>query len=304
VSRIGFIGLGNMGFPMAGRLAAAGHALVVSDVASEVVDRFILEHPTTAQRVSDVGWSGCSAIITMLPNSAIVEKALVAGGVLDAADPNALIIDMSSAEPVRSRNLGQRVIAGGLRYLDAPVSGGVRGAVNGALAIMVGGRDEDLAEARVWFEVLGRSIVHVGGVGTGHAAKALNNVVSAASVIATVEALRVGEAFGIDPSILVDVLNSSSGRSNTSENKAKQFMLSGAFNSGFPIGLMTKDIRIAAALADELDIETPLADRNRELWERACQAGHAEADHTELYRIDLAQATAENETHGDTDDAR
>jgi 3-hydroxyisobutyrate dehydrogenase len=218
----------------------------------------------------------------MLPNSDIVE-AVLTGGVAAAASLNTLFIDMSSSEPIRSRDLGACLERQGMRYLDAPVSGGVRGAQNGQLAIMVGGRWHDLDQATELFEVLGKSVIHVGDAGSGHAAKALNNLVSAASVAATVEALRVGERFGIDPATLTQVLNASSGRSNTSENKVAQFMLSGTFGSGFPIGLMTKDIKIATALADSLGVDARFSHDCEAIWQSVLDAGHGAEDHTRMY---------------------
>jgi 3-hydroxyisobutyrate dehydrogenase len=150
---------------------------------------------------------------------------------------------------------------------------------------MVGGRSQDLDQAKELFGILGKSVVHVGEAGAGHAAKALNNLVSAASVLATVEALRVAEAFGINPDTFTEVLNASSGRSNTSENKVRQFMLSGTFGSGFPIGLMTKDIRIATALAASLRVDSPFSGDCQQLWEAALEAGFAAEDHTKMYEI-------------------
>jgi 3-hydroxyisobutyrate dehydrogenase len=289
MSIIGFIGLGNMGFPMAGRLADAGHALIVEDRDQGAVQRFQSQYPGS-RIVTDIkAWQGADVIITMLPNSDIVE-AVLNGGVAATASLNTLFIDMSSSEPIRSRDLGARLEEQGMRYLDAPVSGGVRGAQNGQLAIMVGGRRQDLDQAKELFNVLGKSVIHVGQAGAGHAAKALNNLVSAASVAATVEALHVGERFGIDPATLTEVLNASSGRSNTSENKVTQFMLSGTFGSGFPIGLMTKDIKIATALADSLGIEAPFSHDCEAIWQSVLDAGHSSEDHTRMYDY-LANST-------------
>lgn len=282
MSTIGFIGLGNMGFPMASRLAGAGHRVIVDDRDKDAVQRFTKENPEAGAASSASAWQDADIIITMLPNSAIVES-VITGGVAAAASLNTLFIDMSSSEPLRSRDLAGRLEQQGMRYLDAPVSGGVRGAQNGQLAIMVGGRWQDVDQAKELFEVLGRSTIHVGQAGAGHAAKALNNLVSAASVAATVEALRVGERFGIDPKVLTDVLNSSSGRSNTSENKVAQFMLSGTYGSGFPIGLMTKDIKIATALADSLGIEAPFSHNCEAIWQSVLDAGHGTEDHTRMY---------------------
>ncbi|GAB13788.1 2-hydroxy-3-oxopropionate reductase [Arthrobacter globiformis NBRC 12137] len=282
MSTIGFVGLGNMGFPMASRLAEAGHRLIVEDRDQGAVQRFQDQHPGSRTAIDVKAWQDADIIITMLPSSDIVE-AVLSGGVAAAASLNTLFIDMSSSEPIRSRNLGQRLEQQGMRYLDAPVSGGVRGAQNGQLAIMVGGNWQDLDQAKDIFDVLGKSVIHVGKAGSGHAAKALNNLVSAASVAATVEALRVGERFGIDPATMTEVLNASSGRSNTSENKVAQFMLSGTFGSGFPIGLMTKDIKIATALADSLGVEAPFSHDCETIWQSVLDAGHGADDHTRMY---------------------
>lgn len=221
----------------------------------------------------------------MLPNSAIVESVLINDGVTDQARANTLVVDMSSSEPIRSRALGQVLRDKQLRYVDAPVSGGVKGAEEGRLAIMTGGDPGDLAELRTLFDIMGRSTIHVGPVGAGHAAKALNNLVSAASVAVTVEALHVAERFGIEGDRFVEVLNASTGRSNTSENKVRQFMLSNSFASGFPIGLMTKDIEIALNLAEELNVRVQLSDAVGELWNNACNDGHALEDHTRMYEL-------------------
>ena len=289
MSTIGFIGLGNMGFPMASRLADANHTLIVEDRDKGAVQRFQEQHTTSRNATDAKAWQDADIIITMLPNSDIVE-AVLAGGVAGAASLNTLFIDMSSSEPIRSRDLGDRLESQGMRYLDAPVSGGVRGAQNGQLAIMVGGRWHDLDQAKDILDVLGKSVIHVGDAGSGHAAKALNNLVSAASVAATVEALRVGERFGIDPATLTQVLNASSGRSNTSENKVAQFMLSGTFASGFPIGLMTKDIKIATALADSLGIDARFSQDCETIWQSILDAGHGAQDHTRMYEY-LANPT-------------
>lgn len=284
MTAIGFIGLGNMGFPMAGRLAEAGHKVLVHDAQPGAVERFLELHPNaTAGQIA--GWDSAAVIITMLPTSAIVEKVVLDGGVAAAALPNTLFIDMSSAEPLRSQQLAETLTSKGLRYVDAPVSGGVRGAVNGQLAIMTGGSRDDVGEAQPLFDAMGKSTVHVGQAGAGHAAKALNNLVSAASVAVTVEALHIGERFGIDPATLTAVLNASSGRSNTSENKVAQFMLSGSFGSGFPIGLMTKDVNIALDLADQLHTPAELSHHCAQLWRQAVADGFGAEDHTRMYEV-------------------
>lgn len=300
---IGFIGLGNMGFPMAARLADAGHNLIVADRDEKVVDAFVAKHPSSRSADQrDNVWAEGEVIITMLSNSDVVEEVLLKGSLMEQVKPNTLFIDMSSSEPLRSRNLSAILAEKGLRYLDAPVSGGVRGAQTGQLAIMVGGDQQDLDQVRGIFNVLGKTAIHVGLAGAGHAAKALNNLVSAATILVTVEALHVGEAFGIPPETLTDVLNASTGRSHTTENKVRQFMLNNSYSSGFPIGLMNKDIRIATSLSDSLGIDSSFSRNCNALWNAAAQAGHANEDHTKMYEI-LALMTSNHPEGADQKDA-
>lgn len=282
-TRIGFIGLGMMGAPMARRLAQAGYALVLNDADPErtraLCDELRAE-PLTPETAATL-----DVLITMLPNSAVVEEVLLSKGLADALPRGATVIDMSSSEPVRSRTLGETLAAKGIGYLDAPVSGGVKRAVDGSLAILVGGEETLLARHRPVLEAMGRSILHIGAAGAGHAAKALNNFVSAAGLIATVEALHVAQRFGIDPAVMADVLNASTGRSNTSENKVKPFMLSGSFASGFSLKLMDKDLGIAQALASSVDYPLAFGRHGIALWHAVADKADASSDHTEMYRF-------------------
>lgn len=303
MSTVGFIGLGNMGTPMAGRLAGAGHRLIVHDQSSEAVEAFRTAHPGSST-AEETGWQDAETIITMLPTSDIVEQVLLEGSATADARASTLFIDMSSAEPTRSHQLGEALAERGMRYVDAPVSGGVQGAVEGRLAIMVGGAVEDVDQAMPLFEAMGRSIIRVGAAGAGHAAKALNNLVSAATVTVTSEALHIGKRFGIDPQILTDVLNSSSGRSATTENKVARFMLSGSFDSGFPIGLMSKDVNIALALAADVGAEAVLSRCCADLWRAAVADGHAREDHTKMYAILGRGASDGSDPEGTHDERR
>jgi 3-hydroxyisobutyrate dehydrogenase len=284
--RIGFIGLGMMGAPMVQCLVNAGFDLYIDDADAARADTLAAQ--TGAQRLTHDNAAALDALITMLPNSAIVESVLLGGGDDGWASrlaKGAVVIDMSSSEPERSRKLGAALEERGLAYLDAPVSGGVKKAKEGTLAILVGGRADVLAQYQPVLEAMGKNILHIGGAGSGHAAKALNNYVSAAGLAATVEALLVAQRFGIEPEAMTDVLNASSGRSNTSENKVKQFMLSGTFASGFALQLMNKDLKIAHALAQSVGYPMTLGDTVTAVWSEAAQRSTPATDHTEMYRL-------------------
>lgn len=283
MNRIGFIGLGMMGMPMAHLLHAAGHELVVQDARAEAAATFAAAHPGSLVAGRSGDFASCEVVVTMLPNSDIVEAVLVP--LAAHLRRGAAVIEMSSADPNRTRALAARLQEQGVMLIDAPVSGGVKKAVAGTLAIMVGGDRATFEQLRPVLEVMGKSITHVGPVGAGHALKALNNYVSAAALIATAEAIHVGAAFGIDAKTTVDVINASTGKNNTTENKAHQFMLNGAFNSGFSLALQAKDVGIAATLGPSLGLPMALAQEVYGMTAAASEALGPGADHTELYRF-------------------
>lgn len=282
MSKIAFIGLGMMGAPMAHLLHQAGHSLIVQDANPAALEKFLSQHSGASQADSAGQIADAEFIITILPNSDIVDA--VVSPLLPHLRPGTTIIEMSSADPVRTRELAAKVGATGAKLIDAPVSGGVKKAVDGSLAIMVGGDDADIQACLVVLQTMGKSITHVGPVAAGHALKALNNYVSAAALIATAEAIHVGKAFGLDPTVIVDVIQASTGRNNTTENKAKQYMLNGAFNSGFSLALQAKDVGIAATLAKALQIDLALGKHVAALTQEASEALGPQADHTEMYR--------------------
>ncbi|MGB7481975.1 MAG: NAD(P)-dependent oxidoreductase [Burkholderiaceae bacterium] len=292
MQKICFIGLGMMGSPMAARLAQAGYPLWVADADAGRARQFAAEHGASAVALAERALPAVDVVITMLPNSAIVESVLLgadgkgeADGLLPQLAAGTCVIDMSSSEPLRSRALAATLAARGVQFLDAPVSGGVKRAVDGSLAIIVGG-DAVLFEAqKSLLACMGKSLFHVGPAGAGHAVKALNNYVSAAGLVAAVEALRVGERFGVDPAVITDVLNVSSGSNNTTLNKVKQFMLNGAFNSGFSLQLMAKDLGIAMQLGRDLEYPMALGEECLALWTNAAKSLDRTADHTEMYRL-------------------
>jgi 3-hydroxyisobutyrate dehydrogenase len=270
---------------MASRLHAAGFALTVGDIAADVVDRFVAEHPGSAAADDPAAYGDVETLILSLPSSAVVEAVLEDEKTANALARGTVVVDMSSSEPARTRALADRLAGLGLRLVDAPVSGGVRGAVAGSLAILTGGDAVDLDQVAPVFVPLAKTVIAVGPVGSGHAAKALNNLVSAATLSVTVEALRLGERFGIAPETMTEVLNSSSGRSNTSENKVSQFMTSGTYGSGFALQLMAKDVGIAVDLADDLGQRVDVADEVARQWRRVAAKVTPRTDHTQMYEL-------------------
>jgi 3-hydroxyisobutyrate dehydrogenase len=277
---VGFVGLGRMGDPMVRRVAAGGVAVRGYDAAAGATEG--LAGVVTAVDSAADAAAGAPVVILMLPDSDVVEK-VVDGGLLDALGDGALLVDMSSSEPLRTRALARRVGERGVTLVDAPVSGGVSGARAGTLTIMVGGPADAAATLTPLLSLMGR-VRHVGDVGAGHALKALNNLMSAAHLLASSEAILAGERFGLDPAVMLDAVNGSSGRSGSTENKWPNYVLPETYDSGFTAGLMVKDIRIALGLAEATGAPSQLAARTVELWGRAVEQLGPGADHTEIVR--------------------
>lgn len=284
-----FIGLGMMGYPMAALLSKAGYALSVADADTDRARQFAEQYHVGTIAPDQPSAIEADVVITMLPSSAVVEAVLLGAdgktGIAPHLKPGTTVIDMSSSEPMRSRQLAETLAAKDIRFIDAPVSGGVKKATDGSLAIMVGGAKETFDACADILGEMGKTLFHVGGPGAGHAIKALNNYVSAAGMVAAIEALHVGERFGLDPAIMTDVINASSGRNNTTENKIKQFMLNGTFNSAFALQLMAKDLGIAMDLGKSLGYPMPLGDECRGIWDSAASRLDRTGDHTEMYRL-------------------
>jgi 3-hydroxyisobutyrate dehydrogenase len=285
MTAIGFIGLGRMGGPMAARLIAAGHSLVVLDANAETQAGFLAAHGgQAAARPNDVAQAS-EVVITMLPTSADVADVLYeANGLLAGLRSEALVIEMSSGVPGRTQTFAADVARVSADLIDAPVSGGVARAQTGELAIMVGGAAAVVERARPILAAMGTSILPTGKVGSAHAMKALNNLVSAAGFMISVEALLIGKRFGLDPRVMVDVLNASTGVNNATQKKLKPFVLSRTFDSGFAIDLMVKDLTIALGIARDGGTAAPLSAQVRELWAAALASGVG-PDHTDAARF-------------------
>jgi 3-hydroxyisobutyrate dehydrogenase len=278
--RIGFVGLGQMGAPMARNLARAGFGLAVADANAAAVERLAAELACeTPESLVAVG-AGCRVVITMLPDGKAVREVVLA---MEPAR-HSIVIDMSSSSPVGTRELGRALAERGVALVDAPVSGGVKRAIDGSLSIMAGGEPATIERVRPVLAAMGRQIFLTGPLGSGHAMKALNNYVSAAGLAAAAEAVLAGSRFGLDPAAMVAILNASTGKNNSTENKFPQFVLSRAFNSGFSLGLMVKDLRTALELAHATGTPAPLGEACVEAWARAEQLLGGQADHTAVVK--------------------
>jgi 3-hydroxyisobutyrate dehydrogenase len=259
--RVGFIGIGAMGWPMSANIVKGGHGLVVWDADRERMARFTREvGGRAAADLAEV--AGCEAVVTMLPTSKIVRQALFEdqdGAFAKAIRPGVIVVDMSSSEPADTQALGPRLAERGAVLIDAPVSGAVPRAVTGTLAIMIGGENEAAIEkVSPLLLTIGEKLFRTGPLGSGHAMKALNNFVAAAGFAAACEALLIGQRFGLEGQTMVDIWNVSTGRNFATEVVIKNEVLTGRFGGSFALGLMAKDVGIAAGLGREVGLDAPL----------------------------------------------
>jgi 3-hydroxyisobutyrate dehydrogenase len=285
LQKIAFIGLGQMGTPMGAHLVKAGYRVVGFDL-SEAARQSFAQAGAEAANTIEEALSDADYVITMLPNGKIVQSALLDNQAFLRTKKGAILLEMSSSEPGQTVELS-KALGAHIRMLDCPVSGGVKRAVEGTLTIMVGGDPALKEEAEPVLQAMAAKIFYCGTVGAGHAMKAINNFVSGAGLVAAVEALNLGKAFGIEGERIVDVLNASSGKNNATEVKMKQFVLSGTFGSGFAMGLMAKDIRIAANLSSALGLDQPSLRQTADLWQEAAEKIGGQADHTRFYDFAL-----------------
>jgi 3-hydroxyisobutyrate dehydrogenase len=281
---VAFIGVGAMGAPMAACIAHAQHALTVYDVVRERAEQVATEHGC---RVADRldGLAGSDFVVTMLPTGQIVRDLYLRDGLAQKLRRGAIALDMSSSDPVGTRELGAALAACGITLIDAPVSGGVPRALQGTLSIMIGGDDPAAIDrARPLLRAMGDRLFDTGGLGSGHAMKALNNFVAAAGFAACAEALLAGQRFGLDPARMVEILNVSTGRSFHTDLVLREHVVEGRFATGFQLGLLAKDVRIAADLARELRLDAPLVRLVSERFEAARDALGYTRDHTEAIK--------------------
>jgi 3-hydroxyisobutyrate dehydrogenase len=289
---VGFIGLGRMGWPMATNLLLAGYQLIARDADREVELRFADRLGAVAGREA-TAFSAADVVITMLPDGGVVQDALLRDGIADALSSRTVVIDMSSSSPHDTRQLGRELAGRSIALIDAPVSGGVARATDATLAIMVGA-DDEAAVDRVLpiLSALGGRTFRTGPLGSGHAMKALNNFCAAAGYAALAEALVLGRSFGLTPSTMVDIVNNSTGRSFCSDVVFPDEVVTGRYDTGFALGLLAKDVTIAAGIAAGSGVEAPLCELVQQRWADAARALGFAADHSlahkEWWDVDLS----------------
>jgi 3-hydroxyisobutyrate dehydrogenase len=286
---IAFVGLGNMGLPMVANLVKAGYRVHAADVRREAVEAAVGQGALAAE--SAAGATGrAEVVITMVPNSPEVEIAYLGpGGVLEGARAGQIAIDMSTIDPATTRKIGARLEAAGVRMLDAPVSGGVPGAVAGTLTIMVGGDPAVVAQARPILGAMGKNVVHVGPLGSGEVAKICNNLLAGVSMLAAAEAFTIGIRAGVDPKILHDVIRTSSGNCWALEHNCPvpglvpKSASNRNFAAGFMTDLMAKDLGLAVNAARELRVPVAVAPAAQQLLRLASSHGYGRKDFSSVY---------------------
>jgi 3-hydroxyisobutyrate dehydrogenase len=280
---VGFIGVGNMGWPMAACLVKAGFPTLINDSRREVANNFVQQNGGAAPDSLKQLAAGSDVIVTMLPTSVIVERVLGGGedNIFAGMKPGTIVIEMSSGVPSVTQRLAEEVAALGGHMIDGPVSGGVPRAKTGELAIMVGGDAAIIDRAMPVLSAMG-TVLRTGAVGSGQAMKALNNMVSTGGFLIGIEALLIGQRFGLDPAVMTDVLNAATGMNNSTQKKFRQFVLSRKFNAGFTMGLLAKDLSIALQVGRETGTPAPLSALVREMIVSAEALFGSDADHTEM----------------------
>ena len=285
--KVGFIGIGTMGWPMALNLLKAGYEVMVYDSDPARMQLFSDTHggiaATSLAHMAENGF-----VVTMLPTGQIVREVLTeaeGGAFMNHVKAGTVVIDMSSSEPVGTQELSRKLATMDVSLVDAPVSGALPRATTGTLTIMAGGDDRDAIEAaRPLLLTMGNRVFDTGGSGSGHAVKALNNYIAATAYVACSEAVLVAKKFGLDPYTLIDVVNVSTGKCFISEVVMQEHVLDEKFATGFALGLLAKDVKIAAQLCEAVNLDAPLAQLVSERWAQARDTLGYQADNSEAIK--------------------
>ncbi len=291
--KLGFIGLGNIGEPMCRSLLENGCEVSIYDANPEAVSRLDDTLAESAQNLKALA-SSAEVVILSLPDSDVVEEVVLGeGGLAEELSSGKVLIDTSSSKPSSTREIAKRLAESGVEMLDAPVSGGVLRAVEGKLAVMVGGRKEVFERCREVLEAFGEKIFHVGDHGAGHLVKSLNNLLSATTLASAAEAVILAEKAGVAPETLLEVINAGNGRSYSTEVKFPKFILDRSFDDGFALGLMVKDLKIALETAAEMGHPMFSGSSISQLWQAASVRGYGPEGHTSIYAF-LENLSGEN----------
>lgn len=286
IRKVAFIGIGNMGAPMAGHLVKAGFDVTVYDVRPETVELFVGRvGGKGASSVADAA-RGAEAVITMLPSDKVVREVILGeSGAASVLGPGAIVVDMSTSDPTATRSLSAALAPKGIGVVDAPVMGGVVFAKDATLDVMVGGEKAAIERCRPLFEAMGRTVMECGPVGSGHALKALANYVNACALINSIEALTIGTKLGLDAKFMAEALIPlCAGRNHPIEKKVLPHVLTRKYGTGMALGFIAKDVKIARDMAQAADAYAPLAAKVAELWSAAAEKLGGHVDQTEIVR--------------------
>ncbi|XP_012262382.1 3-hydroxyisobutyrate dehydrogenase, mitochondrial [Athalia rosae] len=290
-SRIAFIGLGNMGGHMARNLVKKGYKLTAFDVNAAAVSSLVEAGANGASNAAEAS-EDADMVISMLPsNQHVLECYTGENGILNSVRNNALLVDSSTVDPAISEEVGIRAKRSGVRFVDAPVSGGVNAASAGTLTFMVGGSKSDFEDAKQVLTALGSRVIHCGNIGTGQATKLCNNMLLAISMIGTAEAFNLGERLGLEPKVLASVINSSSGKCWSSElynpvpGVVENVPSSNEYKGGFGTALMTKDLGLAQSAATRTEASIPLGSLAHQIYRATMGHGFGKQDFSVVYQF-------------------
>jgi 3-hydroxyisobutyrate dehydrogenase-like beta-hydroxyacid dehydrogenase len=280
---IGFIGVGRMGQPMASRLIAAGHPVVAYDIQGQALSAIAGRGAHTASEPAEVA-SRAEIVMTSLPVPAVVEEVVLGpGGVVEGSAVRT-VVDLSTTGPRMAKAISEKLAARGITAIDAPVSGGVAGAVKGTLAVMTSGPRAECDRLRPILEAIGK-VFYIGPEpGMGQMMKLINNLLSATATAASSEAIVLGAKAGLDPRVMIDVINSGSGRNTATEDKFPRAILPRSFDFGFALGLMAKDVKLCIDEAEALGVPMWIGSAVKQLWLYGLAQGGPDQDMTELIR--------------------
>ncbi|MEE8428526.1 MAG: NAD(P)-dependent oxidoreductase [Gammaproteobacteria bacterium] len=283
---IGFIGVGIMGQPMALHIANAGYRVSVYDIDHSCSEEVANKHPNVQVVESPQAVAEASEIVvSMLPSGKYVQEAALGdAGLIHGFRSGSILLDTSSCEPWITVATAKALAGEGISMVDAPVSGAQIGAINAELVFMVGGDQEPIERVSPLFEIMGKQVFHLGPIGSGHSMKCINNLITATTLLATSEGLTIGKKFGLDPEVMIDVMNVSTAESWISHTHIKQRITNRKFDDPFKLGLMVKDVEIAMKLAGDLNLPLKLSSLNQELWTAAREHEGADSSVSNLVR--------------------